>query len=109
MAIFASSMMNFRYSIRPVCDEIVVVDTGSTDDTVAVAESFGAVVAHRPWDDDFAAARNRALDLATGEWILYIDADEQLEDLERGPGTGRSPAEADQDRDHGGGVEHGTL
>lgn len=64
------------------CDEIVVVDTGSTDDTVAVAESFGAVVAHRPWDDDFAAARNRALDLATGEWILYIDADEQLEDLD---------------------------
>ncbi len=69
-------------SIREVCDEIVVVDTGSTDDTVAVAESFGAVVDHRPWNDDFAAARNRSLDLATGEWILYIDADEQLEHLD---------------------------
>jgi tetratricopeptide (TPR) repeat protein len=69
-------------SIRAVCDEIVVVDTGSTDDTVAVAESFGAVVDHRPWDDDFAAARNRSLELATGEWVLYIDADEQLEHLD---------------------------
>ncbi len=59
-------------------DEIVVVDTGSTDDTVAVAERHGAVVDHLPWTGDFSVARNRALDLARGEWILYIDADERV-------------------------------
>ena len=66
-------------SIADVCDEIVVVDTGSTDASVEVAASFGAVQDLRPWDGDFAAARNRALELATGRWILYIDADEQLD------------------------------
>jgi Glycosyl transferase family 2 len=66
-------------SITDVCDEIVVVDTGSTDDSVAVAASFGAVQTTRPWDGDFSAARNTALDLATGRWILYIDADERLD------------------------------
>jgi hypothetical protein len=70
-------------SITPLVDEIVVVDTGSVDDTVAIARSFGARVAHRPWDDDFAAARNRALDLATGDWVLYVDADEFLEHGDR--------------------------
>ena len=66
-------------SIRAVCDEIVVVDTGSADGSRAVAIEAGAVSVVRPWDDDFSAARNTALDLATGEWILYIDADEELE------------------------------
>lgn len=65
-------------SIRELVDEIVVVDTGSTDDSVATARSFGAVVVERPWEDDFAASRNQALDLATGDWILYLDADEHL-------------------------------
>jgi len=65
-------------SIREFCDEIVVVDTGSTDDTVAIAESFGATVLHKPWRDDFAASRNFALDAVSAEWVLYIDADEEL-------------------------------
>ncbi len=69
-------------SIAPLCDEIVVVDTGSVDSSVEVAQSFGAVLAHRAWDGDFSAARNTALDLASGEWILYIDADEQLVDID---------------------------
>ena len=47
-------------SLAGVVDEIIVVDTGSVDDTVAVALAAGAVVAHRPWDGDFSAARNRA-------------------------------------------------
>lgn len=69
-------------SIAPLCDEIVVVDTGSSDSSVGVARSFGAVVGHFPWNGNFSDARNTALDMATGEWILYIDADEQIVDLE---------------------------
>ena len=70
-------------SIAHWVDELVVVDTGSTDDTVEVARSFGAELGHFPWIDDFSAARNHALDMATGEWILYIDADEQVEPVTR--------------------------
>jgi tetratricopeptide (TPR) repeat protein len=65
-------------SIRDVVDEMVIVDTGSTDATVTVARSFGARVHRHPWTGDFAQARNAALELATGRWILYIDADERL-------------------------------
>ena len=65
-------------SLRGLVDEIVVVDTGSTDDSVAVARRHGAVVDHVPWRNDFATPRNRSLDLASGEWILYIDADERV-------------------------------
>lgn len=62
----------------PAADELVIVDTGSTDRTAAVAEAHGAVVLHRPWADDFSAAKNAALDAAIGDWILFLDADEQL-------------------------------
>lgn len=65
-------------SIRPVVDEIVVVDTGSVDATVQIAESFDALVLYRPWDDDFSAARNFGLQHVSGDWVLYIDADERL-------------------------------
>jgi tetratricopeptide (TPR) repeat protein len=65
-------------SVRGVVDEIVVVDTGSTDRTVAIAESFGARVVHEPWTGDFAHHRNTSLDAATGDWILVLDADEEL-------------------------------
>lgn len=59
-------------------DEIVVVDTGSVDGTIEIAESFGVRLLHRQWRDDFAWARNEGLAAATGSWILYIDADERL-------------------------------
>lgn len=65
-------------SLQVLVEEIVVVDTGSVDDTVAVARRYGAKVFHRPWDDDFSAARNASLDQVTGKWVLYIDADERL-------------------------------
>lgn len=65
-------------SVRAVADEIVVVDTGSTDDTIPIARRFGATVGHFPWRNDFAAARNAAIDLASAVWILTLDADEQL-------------------------------
>ena len=70
-------------SLRDVVDDIVVVDTGSVDDSPAIAAAHGARVFHRPWDDDFAAARNAALDRCESEWILYIDADERLDPVPR--------------------------
>ena len=66
-------------SVRGVVDQIVVVDTGSHDHTTAIAEQFGAEVYQFEWRDDFAAARNESLRYARGEWILYLDADEQLD------------------------------
>ncbi|MEP2943052.1 MAG: glycosyltransferase [Hyphomicrobiales bacterium] len=59
-------------------DEIVIVDTGSTDSTIDIAERAGAKVIHDPWDQDFSTPRNIGLDNATSDWILYIDADERL-------------------------------
>ena len=67
-------------SLDGLVDEIVVVDTGSTDDSIEVARRHGAVLGHEPWQGDFATPRNRSLDLATGDWILYIDADERVHD-----------------------------
>ncbi len=55
-----------------------MLDTGSTDDTVAIAERCGATVHHQPWKDDFAAARNAALELSPADWNLVLDADEEL-------------------------------
>lgn len=65
-------------SVSGIVDEIVVVDTGSTDGTVAIAGQFGATVKQVPWQNDFAAARNESLQLATGQWVLCLDADEVL-------------------------------
>ncbi len=62
----------------PWVDEIVIVDTGSTDRTVEIADEFGARVLHHEWDGDFAAARNVSFDAATGDWVMYLDADEVL-------------------------------
>lgn len=62
--------------VKQLCDEMIVVDTGSTDNTVAVAQSFGATVHHFEWIDDFAAARNAAFSHCTGDWILWLDADD---------------------------------
>ncbi len=59
-------------------DEVVVVDTGSTDDTPGVAARLGARVYHLDWPDDFAAARNESLARAGGDWIIWLDADNQV-------------------------------
>ena len=72
---------NLEASIAPVrelVDEIVVVDTGSTDDTVAIAERLGAKVFHFAWCDSFSAARNAAIEHATGDWIFVLDADDRM-------------------------------
>lgn len=63
-----------------VVDEIVVVDTGSTDSTVDIAKSMGAHVFSYPWRNDFSAARNYALSLVSHPWVFMIDADEFLDD-----------------------------
>jgi glycosyltransferase involved in cell wall biosynthesis len=65
-------------SVRPFVDEMVVVDTGSTDDTVAIAQSYGATVHSFSWCDNFAVARNYACSQVSGDWILVLDADEEL-------------------------------
>ena len=59
-----------------------MVDTGSVDDSVEVARQHGALVLHRPWDGDFSAPRNLGLDHINAEWILYIDADEEVRDTD---------------------------
>ena len=71
-------------SLRDAVDELIVVDTGSHDATMAVAQSCGAAVYEFPWADDFAAARNAALSHATGDWIVFIDADEYFSDGTKG-------------------------
>ena len=65
-------------SAQSIVDEIVVVDTGSTDQTVAIAQQFGAQVHHQAWNDSFAEARNRSLQEASSDWVLVLDADETL-------------------------------
>jgi tetratricopeptide (TPR) repeat protein len=65
-------------SVRSLVDEVVVLDTGSRDRTRQLAANAGARVVESVWRDDFAAARNEALEHARGDWILSIDADERL-------------------------------
>jgi len=65
-------------SARAIVDEMIVVDTGSTDQTKDIATVFGAKVFDFDWSDDFSAARNFSISKATGEWILILDADEVI-------------------------------
>ncbi len=65
-------------SLTGIVDEIIITDTGSTDDTLAIAAKFPVTISHFPWINDFSAARNHALAQAAHQWILYIDADERL-------------------------------
>lgn len=68
------------HSAKGAVEEIIVVDTGSTDGTIEAARKAGAQVYSRPWRNDFAWARNESLNLASGDWLLVLDADESLED-----------------------------
>ena len=72
-------------SVAGFVDEMVLLDTGSSDATVAIAEGLGAVVHHLPWPGDFAPARNAALEHVRGDWVLVLDADEWLLPEARGP------------------------
>ena len=72
-------------SVKDLVDEIIIVDTGSTDRTVEIAKSFGAKVFHVHWDNDFSKPRNKSLEQATKDWILFLDLDEIIakEDFEK--------------------------
>lgn len=65
-------------SLRGLADQIVVMDTGSTDRTIEIAKAQGAEVHHFTWNDDFSAARNASLEHARGDWVLILDADEEF-------------------------------
>jgi glycosyltransferase involved in cell wall biosynthesis len=66
-------------SVKDIVNEIIIVDTGSTDKTIDIANEYNAKVYNFEWINDFSAARNFALSKSTGEWILYLDADERLD------------------------------
>ena len=63
-------------SLQDAVDEFVVIDTGSEDRTVAIAKEFGANIYFLPWEEDFSKPRNFAIEKATGDWIVFLDADE---------------------------------
>lgn len=74
----AASIRRCLDSVRPWVNHLLVLDTGSSDDTVRLAQESGARVEHFTWIDDFAAARNHAINLAQSDWSLVLDADEWL-------------------------------
>lgn len=65
-------------SVKGIVSEIIIVDTGSTDNTIEIARKFDAKIYHFEWINDFSAARNESIRFAKGEWILFLDADERL-------------------------------
>lgn len=73
-----ASLPHCLNSVKDVVDEMVVLDTGSSDRTPEIAGELGAQVYHYDWNNDFAAARNESLKYVTGDWVLVLDADEVL-------------------------------
>ncbi|ASS73729.1 hypothetical protein CIG75_01215 [Tumebacillus algifaecis] len=75
----AKRISNCLESVRDQVDEIVIVDTGSKDDTPEICRALGATVYHRPWNDHFSEVRNYGIERATGDWIFWLDADETVQ------------------------------
>ena len=65
-------------SIRPIVDEIIFVDTGSTDKSMEIAREYGAKIFEHPWEDNFSKHRNQCLSYSTCDWVIQIDCDEEL-------------------------------
>lgn len=74
----AKWMRDFLTHLEPIISEIIMIDTGSTDETVEIAETFGAKITKMKWDGDFSRARNLSLSLASKPWILVMDPDERI-------------------------------
>lgn len=70
-------------SVADIVDEIIIVDTGSTDRTKEISAEYGAAIYDFEWIDDFAAARNYAFAQAASEYILWLDADDVIEEIDR--------------------------
>lgn len=72
-------------SIESIADEIIIVDTGSNDETLNICSSYNAKVINHKWNNDFSEARNVSLEYATKDYILFLDADEKIskENLEK--------------------------
>jgi glycosyltransferase involved in cell wall biosynthesis len=66
-------------SIKGIADEVILVDTGSVDNTISIAEKYDAKVIKFPWKNNFSSARNKALEMASKDWILCVDCDEALD------------------------------
>lgn len=66
-------------SVKDIADEIIVVDTGSIDNTAFIAREFNAKVIDYKWNNNFSEARNKSLEMATKDWVLYLDCDEALD------------------------------
>ena len=73
---------NSLSSISGISDELIIVDTGSVDNTKAIASQYNAKIYDFKWNDDFSAARNYSLEKATGDWILVLDADESISECD---------------------------
>ncbi len=80
----ADSIRTCLSSVEGIADQIVIADTGCTDNTCDIAREFGAIIVPFPWQDHFAKARNAALAAATTDWVLVLDADEELDAAAKG-------------------------
>lgn len=72
-------------SVDSIMDEIVICDTGSTDRTIELAEQYGVTIIHDHWRNDFSRARNKAIEASACDWILWMDADDRLEQTSAEP------------------------
>ena len=77
----AKNIERWLEGVRSFADEIIITDTGSQDNTVALAKAGGAMVNYFPWRNDFAAAKNFAIGQAHGDWIVMLDADEYFDEV----------------------------
>ncbi len=76
-----NSLTRCLSSVKPFVDEIIIVDTGSDDGTPEIAANYGAIVRYFEWCNDFATARNYAISQASSNWILVLDADEEIVEI----------------------------
>ena len=79
----ANNLSRALLSVSDIADEVIVISTAANDHVKSIASEFGASVLEIPWTDDFASARNHGIDHAQADWILWLDADEWIDDTTR--------------------------